>query len=53
MASVYKKKDGNVWYCNISFNNKRYRRSAKTTDKKTAQQIANSIETDLAREKYN
>jgi len=53
MASVYKKKDGNVWYYNISFNGKRYRGSTKTNDKKTAQQIANSIETDLAREKYN
>ena len=52
MASVYKKKDGNVWYYNISFNDKRYRGSTKTTDKKTAQQIANSIETDLARQQH-
>jgi len=52
MASVYKKKDGNVWYYNISFNDKRYRGSTKTNDKKTAQQIANSIETDLARQQH-
>jgi len=52
MASVYKKQDGNVWYYNISFNGKRYRGSTKTTDKKTAQQIANSIETDISRQKH-
>ena len=52
MSSIYKKQDGNVWYYNISFKGKRYRGSTKTTDKKTAQQIANSIETNITRQMH-
>jgi hypothetical protein len=43
MASVYKKKDGNVWYYNISFNDKRYRGSTKTTDKKPPSKLQTAL----------
>ncbi len=53
MASIYRKKSGDIWYYSISHKGKRYQGTTKTTDKKSAQLIAESIQTDLARQKYD
>jgi integrase len=53
MASVYKVKDSENWYYSISYNGKHYQGSTKTKDKKSAQLIAESIQTDIAREKHD
>ena len=50
MASIYRKKSGDIWYYSITYQGKRYQGTTKTTDKKSAQLIAESIQTDLARE---
>ncbi len=53
MASTYQKNGkGNYYYC-ITYQGKKYQGSTKTTDKKSAELIAKSIETDIAREKYD
>ncbi|MHB8282760.1 MAG: tyrosine-type recombinase/integrase [bacterium] len=53
MASIYRKKSGDIWYYSITYQSKRYQGTTKTTDKKSAQLIAESIQTDLARQKYD
>jgi integrase len=53
MASIYRKKSSDIWYYSISYQDKRYQGTTKTTDKKSAQLIAESIQTDLAREKHS
>ena len=53
MASIYRKKSGDIWYYSISHKGKRYQGTTKTTDKKSAQLIAESILTDLARQQYD
>ena len=53
MASVYKVKDSENWYYSISYNGRHYQGSTKTKDKKSAQLIAESIQTDIAREKHD
>ena len=53
MATIYKQKRSNNWYYSISFRGKHYQGSTKTTNRQSAQQIANSIETDLSRQQYN
>ena len=53
MASVYKVKNSNNWYYCITYNGKKYQGSTKTTDKKSAMLIAESIQTDIARQKYD
>ncbi len=53
MASIYRKKGGDIWYYGITYQGKRYQGTTKTTDKKSAQFIAESMQTDLAREKHN
>ncbi len=50
MASIYRKKSGDIWYYSITYRGRRYQGTTKTTDKKSAQLIAESIQTDLARE---
>ena len=50
MASIYRKKSGDIWYYSITYQGKRYQGTTKTTDKKSAQLITESIQTDLARE---
>ncbi|RZD17700.1 MAG: site-specific integrase [Candidatus Acididesulfobacter diazotrophicus] len=52
MASIYQKNNSKVYYYSVSLNGNHYQGSCKTRDRKTAQQIANAIETDLARKKY-
>ena len=52
MASIYQKNNSKVYYYSVSLNSDHYQGSCKTQDRKTAQQIANAIETDLARKKY-
>ncbi len=53
MASIYKVKNSKNYYYSISFNGKHYQGSTKTTNRQAAQQIANSIETDIARHSHN
>jgi integrase len=53
MATVYKQKRSNNWYYSISFQGRHYQGSTKTTNRQSAQQIANSIETDLSRQSHN
>jgi integrase len=53
MASIYKRKGSDYYYYCIISNNKKYQGSTKTTDKKTAKLIAESLQTDLAREQHN
>ncbi len=51
MASVYRKKGSEIWYYHICVDGKHYQGSCRTKDKKNAEQIANAIQTDIAREK--
>ncbi|MHB1681175.1 MAG: hypothetical protein ACYCTB_11835, partial [bacterium] len=51
MASVYRKKNSEIWYYHICITGKHYQGSCRTKDKKNAEQIANAIQTDIAREK--
>ncbi len=51
MASVYRKKGSEIWYYHICVDSKHYQGSCRTKDKKNAEQIANAIQTDIAREK--
>ena len=53
MASIYRVKNSKNWYYSISFNGKHIQGSTKTTNRQSAQQIANSIETDIARQSHN
>ena len=53
MASIYKRKGSEYYYYCIISGNKKYQGSTKTSDKKTAKLIAESLQTDLAREQYN
>ena len=53
MASIYRLKNSKNWYYCITYNGKKYQGSTKTTDKQSAKQIAESIQTDLARETYD
>ena len=53
MASIYRLKNSKNWYYSITYQGKRYQGSTKTTDKQSAKLIAESIQTDLAREKYD
>ena len=53
MASVYKVKGSENYYYSISFNGRHYQGSTKTKDKKSAMLIAESIQTDIAREKHD
>ena len=51
MASVYRKKGNDIWYYHICVDGKHYQGSCRTKDKKNAEQIANAIQTDIARKK--
>jgi len=51
MANIYKR--GNIYWYQVRLEGKQYQGSTKTGDKKLAQQIANTIETDLIRKKFN
>ena len=51
MASIYRKKNNDVWYYCITYNGKKYQGSTKTTDKQSAKLIAEAKQTDIAREK--
>ena len=53
MASVYKVKGSDNYYYSISFQGRHFQGSTKTKDKKSAQLIAESIQTDIAREKHD
>ena len=53
MASIYKRKGSDYYYYCIVSGNKKYQGSTKTSDKKTAKLIAESLQTDLAREQFN
>ena len=50
MASIYRKKGGNVYYYCITYKGKKYQGSTKTTDKQSAKLIAEAKQTDIARE---
>ncbi|MHB1679021.1 MAG: hypothetical protein ACYCTB_00720 [bacterium] len=45
------RKIGDTYYYDIAVDGKRYRGTTKTTDKKLAGQIANTIKTDILRKK--
>jgi integrase len=51
MATIYKR--GNIYWYQIRLESRQYQGSTKSKDKKLAQQIANTIETDLIRKKFN
>jgi len=51
MASIYRKKNNDIWYYCITYNGKKYQGSTKTTDKQSAKLIAEAKQTDIAREK--
>ena len=51
MASIYRKKDNDVWYYCITYSGKKYQGCTKTTDKLSAKLIAEAKQTDIAREK--
>jgi integrase len=51
MASIYRKKNNNIWYYCITYSGKKYQGSTKTTDKQSAKLIAEAKQTDIAREK--
>ncbi len=51
MASIYRKKDNDVWYYCITHEGKKYQGTTKTTDKQSAKLIAEAKQTDIAREK--
>ena len=53
MASIYKRKGSDYYYYCIVSGGKKYQGSTKTSDKKTAKLIAESLQTDLAREQHN
>jgi integrase len=50
MATIYKR--GNIYWYQVRLEGKQYQGSTKTGNKKLAQQIANTIETDLVRNKF-
>jgi hypothetical protein len=39
MASIYKKKNNNVWYYCVTYGGKKYQGSTKTTDKQSVLKI--------------
>ena len=47
------RKRGDTYYYDFMIDNKRYRGSTKTTDKKLAQTIADTIKADIIRKKHN
>ena len=51
MAYIYER--GNVYWYRVRLEGKEFRGSTKTDNKKLAQQIANTIETDLIRKKFS
>ena len=51
MASIYRKKDNDVWYYCITYEGKKYQGTTKTTYKQSAKLIAKAKQTDIAREK--
>ena len=51
MASIYRKKGNDVWYYCITYSGKKYQGCTKTTDKLSAKLIAETKQTDIAREK--
>ncbi len=51
MAYIYQR--GNIFWYRVRLEGKEYRGSAKTDNKKLAQQIANTIEADLVRKKFS
>ncbi|MHB1696502.1 MAG: tyrosine-type recombinase/integrase [bacterium] len=51
MATIYKR--GNLYWYQVRLEGRQYQGSTKTGDKKLAQQIANTIETDLVRKKFS
>ena len=53
MASVYKVKGSDNYYYSISYNGRHFQGSTKTKDKKSALLIAESIQTDIARQKHD
>ena len=53
MASIYKRKGSDYYYYCIVSGGKKYQGSTKTSDKKSAKLIAESLQTDLAREQHN
>ncbi|MHB1646667.1 MAG: site-specific integrase [Candidatus Acididesulfobacter diazotrophicus] len=50
MATIYKR--GNIYWYQVRLEGKQYQGSTKTGNKKLAQQIANTIETDMVRNKF-
>ncbi|RZD15725.1 MAG: hypothetical protein EVJ46_09395 [Candidatus Acididesulfobacter guangdongensis] len=51
MATIYKR--GNIYWHQVRLEGRQYQGTTKTHDKKLAQQIANTIETDLIRKKFS
>ena len=47
------RKRGNTYHYDFEIDNKRYRGSCKTTDKKLAENIADTIKADILRSKHN
>ena len=51
MATIYKR--GNIYWYQVRLEGRQYQGSTKTGDKKLAQHIANTVEADLVRNKFN
>jgi integrase len=49
MASLYRKKDSDIWYYSVSINGKHYQRSTRTPDKRLATEVAKASEADIIR----
>lgn len=49
MASLYRKKDSDIWYYSVSINGKHYQRSTRTPDKRLAMEVAKASEADIIR----
>jgi integrase len=50
---LYKQGNSNVWWCEFSFDGKRYRYSCQTKDKKIAEEVENAIRGEVVRGKFN
>ena len=53
MASLYRKKNSNIWYYSTSAYGKHFQGSTRTTDKRLAMEVAKAIEADIIRNIHN
>ncbi|MDA8053893.1 MAG: tyrosine-type recombinase/integrase [Deltaproteobacteria bacterium] len=53
MASLYRKKNSNIWYYSTSASGKHFQGSTRTSDKRLAMEVAKAIEADIIRNIHN